>query len=73
MLIVLPGSIDVTTVVVEECILRIPSDGLFEIRQGTGGLQIGLVNYVERLEGVQIGFLNFATSQWTLPFINVGW
>ena len=37
------------------------------------GLQIGLVNYVERLEGVQIGLLNIATSQWTLPFINIGW
>ena len=37
------------------------------------GLQIGLVNHVERLEGVQIGLLNFATSQWTLPFINIGW
>lgn len=39
----------------------------------TAGLQIGLVNYTEHLDGVQIGLLNFATSQWTLPFINVAW
>jgi len=37
------------------------------------GLQIGLVNYAERLEGLQIGLLNFATSQWTLPILNVAW
>jgi len=37
------------------------------------GLQIGLVNYAERLDGVQIGLLNFARSQWFFPFINIGW
>lgn len=37
------------------------------------GLQIGFVNYAERLEGVQIGVINFAMSQWVLPIINVAW
>ena len=37
------------------------------------GLQIGLVNYADRLDGVQIGLLNFARSQWFFPFINIGW
>ncbi|MGN0847000.1 MAG: LA_2272 family surface repeat-containing protein [Kiritimatiellia bacterium] len=37
------------------------------------GLQIGLVNHVQRLDGVQIGLLNFARSQWSVPFINIGW
>lgn len=37
------------------------------------GLQIGLVNYAERLDGVQIGLLNFARSQWFFPFVNIGW
>ena len=37
------------------------------------GLQIGLVNYADRLDGVQIGLLNFARSQWFFPIINIGW
>ena len=37
------------------------------------GLQIGLVNYADRLDGVQIGLLNFARSQWFFPFVNIGW
>lgn len=37
------------------------------------GLQIGLVNHVEHLDGVQIGLLNFAWSQWSIPFVNIGW
>ena len=37
------------------------------------GLQIGLVNYADRLDGVQIGLLNFVRSQWFFPFINIGW
>ena len=37
------------------------------------GLQIGLVNYADRLDGVQIGLLNFARSQWSFPIINIGW
>ena len=37
------------------------------------GLQIGLVNYAETLNGVQIGLLNFARSQWFFPIVNVGW
>lgn len=35
------------------------------------GFQIGLVNYAQHLEGVQIGLLNIAREQWTLPIINV--
>ena len=37
------------------------------------GLQIGLVNYADRLDGVQIGLLNFARSQWFFPIVNIGW
>ena len=37
------------------------------------GLQIGLVNYADHLDGVQIGLLNFARSQWFFPFVNIGW
>ena len=37
------------------------------------GLQIGLVNYADHLDGVQIGLLNFARSQWFFPIINIGW
>lgn len=37
------------------------------------GLQIGLVNYADRLDGVQIGLLNFARSQWSFPILNVAW
>lgn len=37
----------------------------------TAGLQVGLVNYTGRLQGVQIGLINFAREQWTLPFVNV--
>jgi len=48
--------------------------GLANVVGGTAhGLQIGLVNHVHHLNGVQIGLLNFATSQWTLPIINVAW
>jgi len=37
------------------------------------GLQIGLVNYADRLDGVQIGLLNFARSQWSIPILNIAW
>ena len=37
------------------------------------GLQVGLVNYAERLSGVQIGLLNFARSQHFFPIINIAW
>ena len=37
------------------------------------GLQIGVVNYAERLSGVQIGLLNFARSQHFFPIINIAW
>ena len=48
--------------------------GLVNVAGGRAvGLQIGLVNHVERLEGVQIGLLNFATSQWMFPLVNIGW
>ena len=47
--------------------------GLANMGGHARGLQIGFVNHVERLDGVQIGLLNFATSQWSVPFINIGW
>ena len=48
--------------------------GLANVVEGTArGLQIGFVNYADRLEGVQIGILNFAATQWTLPLINIAW
>ena len=43
------------------------------VSQRMCGLQIGLVNYADRLDGVQIGLLNFARSQWSFPIINIGW
>ena len=43
------------------------------VSQRMCGLQIGLVNYADRLDGVQIGLLNFARSQWFFPFVNIGW
>ena len=48
--------------------------GLANVTHGTAnGMQIGVVNYAERLEGVQIGVLNFAATQWTMPIINIAW
>jgi len=45
--------------------------GLVNVTDGhTAGLQIGLVNATESLCGVQIGLLNFAWSQWSIPIIN---
>lgn len=43
------------------------------VSQRMCGLQIGLVNYADRLDGVQIGLLNFARSQWFFPIVNIGW
>ena len=37
------------------------------------GLQIGLVNYADYLEGVQIGLLNFTAKQCSLPILNIAW
>ncbi len=39
----------------------------------TNGVQVGLINLTKDLHGVQIGLLNFNTSGWFFPFINVGW
>lgn len=48
--------------------------GLVNITEGhTSGLQIGLVNATQSLSGVQIGLLNFAWSQWSIPLINIAW
>lgn len=48
--------------------------GLVNVTDGrTSGLQIGLVNATESLAGVQIGLLNFAWSQWSIPIINIAW
>ena len=37
------------------------------------GLQIGLVNYADYLQGVQIGLLNFTGRQCCLPLLNIAW
>ena len=48
--------------------------GLVNVVEGRMcGLQVGLVNYADRLDGVQIGLLNFARSQWFFPIVNIGW
>ena len=48
--------------------------GLVNVTKGhTSGLQIGLVNATDSLAGVQIGLLNFAWSQWSIPIVNVAW
>ena len=48
--------------------------GLVNVTDGhTSGLQIGLVNSTQSLAGVQIGLLNFAWSQWSIPIINIAW
>jgi len=58
--------------VVEDC--RGWQNGLVNVVEGRMcGLQVGLVNYADRLDGVQIGLLNFARSQWFFPIVNIGW
>jgi hypothetical protein len=48
--------------------------GLVNVVRGEmSGLQIGLVNFADNLNGVQIGVLNFNAAQVTLPVINIGW
>lgn len=48
--------------------------GLVNVTDGhTSGLQVGLVNATQSLSGVQIGLLNFAWSQWSVPIINIAW
>lgn len=37
------------------------------------GLQIGLVNVANKLQGLQIGLLNTNASGWTLPLLNFSW
>ena len=49
-------------------------NGLVNVVGGTmRGLQVGVMNWAERLEGVQIGLLNFARTQHFFPIINVAW
>lgn len=49
-------------------------NGLANVVGGTmSGLQIGIVNWAEKLQGVQIGLLNFAHSQHFFPVINIAW
>lgn len=49
-------------------------NGLVNVVGGTmRGLQVGIMNWAERLEGVQIGLLNFAHSQHFFPIVNVAW
>ena len=43
------------------------------VNENMTGIQIGLVNFAGRLNGMQIGVLNFNTAQVTLPIINFGW
>lgn len=49
-------------------------NGLVNIgKQNMRGLQIGLVNYSDYLQGVQIGLLNINRSGITFPILNLGW
>jgi hypothetical protein len=58
---------------VEHCASGIQA-GLVNVVSGRmTGLQVGLVNFADELNGVQIGVLNFNSSQVTLPVVNIGW
>lgn len=42
------------------------------VSERTRGVQIGVVNYANELNGLQIGLLNFNNSGITFPIINIG-
>ncbi|MGN0852596.1 MAG: LA_2272 family surface repeat-containing protein [Kiritimatiellia bacterium] len=49
-------------------------NGLVNVAGGhVCGVQIGLVNVADSLEGVQIGLLNFVRTRQFFPIVNLGW